>query len=311
MKDGKAEAQVPAEYLKAALEEDLRGGQYILMLMNRCWLTKTTPYSWHLSEVIPVYKKGSPLDCGNYRPISLVSVVYKVYAIILLNRLKEAGAEDQLWNRQFGFRSGRSTEDALFIVRKRVEQAFSARQGQTLLLALDWRQAFDCIMPDRVILALKRFGLNESMLEAIQNIYSERRFVVRDGGGVSQQRRQEAGIVQGCPLSPFLFGMLMSVLMADACEDLSEEAKAVRNTGKSEDAVSADDTLLISSSGAHLEELMTAVVNRGAQYGLQIHWDKVVLVPVRAQQAVHRPDGTQNATARERVNGLFGIDNPR
>ena len=108
-----------------------------------------------MSEVIPVFKKGSPTDRKNYRPISLVNVLYKVYASILLNRLKGAGAATRLWNTQFGFRRGVSTDDALFIVRLRVDQAWTSRGGHTLLLALEWTKAFDCVNPDRMMHALE------------------------------------------------------------------------------------------------------------------------------------------------------------
>ena len=111
--------------------------------MQLCWDTRTVPSSWHVAKVIPVYKKGDPSNCDNYRPISLVSVLYKLYATVVLNRLKSGGAEARLWDRQFGFRSGRSTEDALFIVRRRVEQALASRGGRSFILALDWRKAFD------------------------------------------------------------------------------------------------------------------------------------------------------------------------
>ena len=63
------------------------------------------------------------------------------------------------------------------------------------------------------------------MLAAIQNIYTDRRFRVREEGVESAERYQKAGISQGCPLSPFLFGMVMTVLMTDARDMLSKEAK--------------------------------------------------------------------------------------
>ena len=119
----RAAVQVPAEHLKAILEVDLEGDSWLLTLMRICRDTKTTPSSWHSSIVIPVFKKGSPIDCNNYRPISLVSVLCKVYATILLNRLKAGGAEARLWSRQFGFKSASSTENALYMVRRRVGQA--------------------------------------------------------------------------------------------------------------------------------------------------------------------------------------------
>ena len=99
LKNKRAAVQIPAEYLKAVVDSDNAGDAWILKLMRRCWATKTTPESWHLAEVVMVFKKGYPEDCNNYRPISLVSVLYKVYAKILLNRLKAAGAEARLWKR--------------------------------------------------------------------------------------------------------------------------------------------------------------------------------------------------------------------
>ena len=125
-----------------------------MKLMQLCWDTKTTPSAWHVSsKVVPIYKKGDPSDCENYRPISLGSVPYKLYATILLNRLKAAGAEGRLWDRQFGFRSGRSTEDALFIVRTGGEQALASRGRKAFILALDWAKAFDSISLERLLQA--------------------------------------------------------------------------------------------------------------------------------------------------------------
>ena len=135
MRVKRAEIQVPAEFLKALLQSHaINEDSWLLKLMRLCWETKTTPSAWHVAKVIPVYKKGDPAECDNYRPISLVSVLYKLYATILLQRLKDGGAETQLWKTQFGFRSKRSTDDALFIVRRRVEQALAARGGKGIRL---------------------------------------------------------------------------------------------------------------------------------------------------------------------------------
>ena len=143
----------------------------------------------------------------------------------------------------------------------------------------------------RLMNALERFGVNTSMREAIANIYKERFFCVRDGGELSEPRPQNAGISQGCPLSPFLFGILMTVLMTDAQSMLSPEAKRAIENDSLEDILFADDTLLISTSAKHLEEYMAAVAHCGSQYGLQIHWGKVVYVPVCSEQRVQGPTG--------------------
>ena len=259
--------------------------------MALCWETKSTPSSWHLSYVTAVYKKGDPSLCENYRPISLVSVLYKVYAKVLLNRLKAGGAEDRLSRRQFGFRSHRSTQDALFIVRRRVEQAWASRGGRAYVLALDWRRAFDSIAPERLLMALRRFGLNQEMLDAIADIYDNRFFQVREDGGLSSERKQRAGISQGCPLSPFLFGMVMTILMEDARALLSVEARQALSAGSLEEVLYADDTLVIGACGRHVEEYMATIESCGHHYGLEIHWGKGQGLTACTDAAVHDPSG--------------------
>ena len=83
----------------------------------------------------------------------------------------------------------------------------------------------------------------------------------------------------------------MTVLMSDAVAMLSDGAKSAYNRGQLEDALFADDTLLISSAGTHLEEYMAAVEKKGGDYGLQMHWGKVCLIRVGADTPVHKPRG--------------------
>ena len=81
-----------------------------------------------------------------------------VFAAIVLHRLKSAGAEDKLTNNQFGFRSKRGTEDAIFAAHRYLEMIWARRSGQVCLLALEYKKAFDSVTPSGLIRALKRFG---------------------------------------------------------------------------------------------------------------------------------------------------------
>jgi hypothetical protein len=159
--------------------------------------------------------------CGNYRPISLLCVAYKLLAAMILKRLQDAGAEKRLSTTQFGFRSQQGTTDAIFAARRRIELAMAHKFGRVSILALDWQRAFDCICPEALVVALRRFGVPEALASFICNIYADRRFGVIGKEGVSEEKQQRAGISQGCPLSPFLFVMMMTVVMEDAVAKLS------------------------------------------------------------------------------------------
>jgi len=278
-----------AEYLKALL-----GSSVALQLMtdffNQCYQQQQVPSEWHHALVTAIHKKGRVDLCENYRPISLLNVWYKVYAALVHKRLVTAGVEKRLSETQFGFRSGRSTLDAIFVLRRRGGLAGAQRDGKVFVMALDWSKAFDSINPESMLSALRRFGLTEHVLGVIAAIYSSREFRVRDCGQESSSRQQRSGMSQGCPLSPFLFVMLMSVLMQDAEDKLPPEDQELLRQGSLAELLYADDTLLLSVSAKSLERFLVAVSNAGAAYGLELHWGKLQLIKVRCSTAVHRPD---------------------
>lgn len=303
------EDKVPAEFWRAVLDDSGEAAAWLLDFCRLCWDGACIPMEWHCTRVAAIFKKVDPAECKNYRPISLLNVGYKIYARVLLNRLRLGGAEQHIWPTQFGFRSKRGTTQALLMARSYIEQACSARDGQIMLLALDWAKAFDSIDPNGLVRALQRFGLPQKMVEVVQNIYSHRKFLVRDCGVESRHHTQSSGIVQGCPLSPFLFTIVMTCIMTDARAQLTEllgpdEAKGMK------DLLYADDTLLIGASSQSLAALVQAVADVGAEYGLTLHVDKTQLLSVRGPATLHLQDGNEIANNLSMVylGGLLHAD---
>jgi len=83
------------------------------------WNNKQLPQQWNEEFICPVYKKGDRLNCDNYRPITLLNIDYKIFAILLNKRLIENKLEDN----QMGFHPNRSTIDNIFIVRQIFEKS--------------------------------------------------------------------------------------------------------------------------------------------------------------------------------------------
>jgi len=161
----------------------------------------------------------------------LVATAYKIYAILLKQRLLDARLDERLWQSQFVFRPNRATEDAIYTARRRLELALAQRSGQLSLLALDWAQAFDSMNVDGMLDALCRFGVSANFIGCIEGLMRNRISYVRDWCACSSERPQLSGITQGCTLSPLVFIVDMSALMHDTASMLSQAAQEAYRKG--------------------------------------------------------------------------------
>ena len=292
LKDGRSPGgdNIAAEFWKALAEHQVAMNK-LLSLCNLCWQTKQVPTAWRSATVISLFKKGDTSMPSNYRPISLLAVAYKVLAALLFNRLKTGGTEGRIQESQYGFRPGRGTSDALFLARRIIDATLEDRDGQLYLLLLDWSKAFDRIKTSSLLLALQRFGLPQEVLDMVAAIYNSRTFTVRDSGKTSSLHAQSAGIAQGCPLSPYLFVIVMSVLMADATTEIKNSSSEGAKYVVTPDVFYADDTMIIGSDAGIVQGLFDSIAKVGRQYGLELNMPKTVLLRIRCHEEIIGTDG--------------------
>ena len=217
-------------------------------------------------------------------------MAYRVFASMLKQRFLDAGLDDRIWPTQFGFRAKRCTEDAIFIARRRIELARAQKGGSVSLLALDWRKAFDSVNVDSMLSALQRKGITGKYIRLLRYIMNGRQFFVEDMGFTSERRPQRSGISQGCTLSPLLFITVMSCMMEDAVALLSPGASAAYISGNLADIAYADDTLVVGTATAHVQEFVQAISKAGQAYGLELHVKKFQLLQTGRQAEVQIGD---------------------
>ena len=113
-------------------------------LFNIIFDTGVVPENWAVGNILPIYKnKGSADLPENYRPITLLSCLGKLFTSIINNRLKAyAEKYDILCHNQAGFRKGHSTVDNLFILQSLLE-ILKSTKNKLFCAFIDFKQAFD------------------------------------------------------------------------------------------------------------------------------------------------------------------------
>ena len=206
---------------------------YILAkLFNKCLKESCFPFCWKVSSVVPVFENvGERSTAKNYRPVSLLSVVSKVFEKLVNNRIVDHLEKCDLFSDfQYGFRSSRSTADLLTVVSDRIARAFN-RSGATRAVALDISKAFDRVWHAGLLHKLTSYGISGQIFGLLSSFLCNRRLRVVLDGKSSQEYPVNAGIPQGSILGPTLFLLYINDLPDDVICNI---------------AIYADDTTLYS-----------------------------------------------------------------
>jgi len=184
-------------------------------VLCKCWEEGAVPQDMRDAKIVTLYKnKGERSDCNNYRGISLLSIVGKVYARVLLIRLQKL-AERIYPESQCGFRAGRSTIDMVFSLRQLQEKC--REQHMPLYIAfIDLTKAFDLVSRDGLFKALRKIGCPPKLLSLIQSFHTNMKGTVQFNGNLSEPFDICSGVKQGCVLAPTLFGIFFALLLRHA-----------------------------------------------------------------------------------------------
>jgi hypothetical protein len=144
-------------------------------LFNNCLKNNYKPIEWKLAHLTPNYKgKGSKSDISNYRPLSVLSPIAKIYESLLAKRITNYFESNDLFNNsQFGFRKGLSCELALNTYVEKLRNNIDNNK-HCVNMILDLSKAFDTINHKLLLAKLKKYKFSESALKTIENYLSDR-----------------------------------------------------------------------------------------------------------------------------------------
>ena len=166
------------------------------------------PITLKNANVTPVHKKDDPTDKTNFRPVSVLSLLSKVFERVIYNQLGKY--MDTFLNKLLcGFRKAHSTQNALFKLLQRWQKELD-NSGLVGTILMDLSKVHDCLPHDLIIAKFEAYGLSKSSLSLLLDYLTSRKQRVKIGSSYSVWNEIKRGVPQGSILRPLLFNVFVN-----------------------------------------------------------------------------------------------------
>lgn len=241
-------------------------------LFNEIIRTQQIPTQWQESTIILLHKKGNHNDINNYRPISIISTLYKLFSKTLYNAMKKSLNDNQP-KEQAGFREGYSTSDHLQTINQLIEKHNEFKKPLYLLF-IDFTKAFDTVEHNYIWTALRNQQIHPDFIKTMKSIYRNNKAKIKTDR-IGRSFEIKRGVRQGDPLSPPLF----SAVLEDIFRQLKWTKYGLDIWGqKLNNLRFADDVVLLSHSPDEIQLMVNELSKICSQYGLHLNLSKTKIM---------------------------------
>ena len=279
------------EYLKNS-PHDVK--TFMVKMFNIILETGIVPLSWSVGIIKPIYKKrGSPDDPNNYRGITLLSCLSKLFTAVINERLSTyLETEGLLGEEQAAFRRGYSTIDHVFVLHS-ILTLYLKDKKRVYCAFVDYRKAFDLINRVSLWSKLISCNVNGKLLTVIQTMYKNAKSCVQCNLEKSDFFDCQVGVRQGENLSPLLFSIYLNdfeAYLSRKYEGLKHLANIARNNINNNDDVNievylklfvllyADDTIIMAENEIEMQRALNAAHEYCERWDLEVNTDKTKIV---------------------------------
>lgn len=272
---------------------------YFNLVLN----TGIVPSDWTKGIIKPIFKnKGSIDDPDNYRGITLLSCIGKLFTSVVNKRLSDyVEATGILGEEQAGFREGYSTLDHIFVLYSIID-LYLHKKKRIYCAFIDYKKAFDLIDRTSLWSKLISSGINGKVITVIYNMYNNAKSCVMNGYQKSNFFNCNVGVRQGENLSPLLFAMYLNdfeLFISKRFSGLSSISNDIK-TYLSDDDVEvflklftllyADDTIVFAESETELQQALDAVYDYCKTWHLTVNTSKTKITVFSRGKVRKYPD---------------------
>ena len=250
---------------------------FIIILFNKILELEYFPSQWAVGKIVPIFKKGDRNDANNYRGITIISCLAKLFTKIMNDRLTNwVDSRKILTDSQYGFRKDRSTIDCLFVIQGLIDIIF-AKGLKLYVCFIDYEKAYDLI--DRACLfhKLVKTKISSKCINIFKDMYAKMKLTL-DCDMENRYFASNVGLLQGESTSPLLFSLFVN----DLEHSLPNEnfgVNAVNILIKL--LMFADDMAIFSTTVEGLQVGLNSLSKYCAKWGLTVNISKTKIVIFR------------------------------
>lgn len=247
--------------------------EILCRILNIIMWCEQAPQQLLESLTILIPKKSGAKDPGDFRPLTVSSVLMRTLHKVLATRMARLIKLDQ---RQRAFRPTDGCSDNVFLL-DMILRHHHKKHKPLYLASLDLAKAFDSVTHKPILETLCMMGLPKSMLTYIRNVYENSSTRLICEGWRSELIRPTCGVKQGDPMSPVIFNMVMDRLLKMLPDDIGAKVGDLTVNA----AAFADDVILFASTPLGLQSLLDKSANFLSQCGLKVNASKCLSVAIR------------------------------